>query len=168
MLGCLAACGRSASGASGVASGANLGVTGAATTRQGAGRVAHGLIGYLALPAGATATGSDPSRDALLAKPGSSAPDSVDLHRFWRVPGEPASTITWFETHPPAGAKLEETGSDVRFLPGGRNEPVRWHVGFLFPATGRRLLVEDAAAAGAGTAVRADAQVPWSARGSAS
>jgi hypothetical protein len=115
------------------------------------------------LPAGATVTAHNPGGVALASA--SSVPVStalIDVHRFWRVPGEqPDAVLAWFKAHVPAGSSLTTsgTGSGPNFSFSA--------LGFSFPniagvIDSRELNVTIAAASGGGTAIRADAQdVYW-------
>jgi hypothetical protein len=142
----------------GVASGTR-GPTNAAAARTAAQRV----LAQLTLPPGATRSQVDPSGSAL-ANPGFSVatPDLVDLHKFWRVPGDPETVYNWITAHPPPGSKLTVHGG------GGTNGVMQvWVAGFSFlppsmrGAPSEMLVVELTQAHGGGTALRADGQVVW-------
>jgi hypothetical protein len=141
----------------------------AASNAQAARSAARGLLNDLALPAGARQVFSDPSRGALLARPGTrpATPDLIDLHRFWVLPADPARVIRWMQAHAPARARLAGTGSLVQAGFGGRGgRTLSSYVAFAFPALAGRvsseeLVLDTAATGGAGTALRADAQVVW-------
>lgn len=127
-------------------------------------RDAHKLLAKLVLPAGATLVARDPSSHGALNGAGlvPASEALVDVHHFWRVAGEqPATVLSWFQQHIPAGASLTTTGSS-----GGPGYHVN-DLGFSFPSVGnvidsRGLVVSITAARGGGTAIRADAQdVYW-------
>jgi hypothetical protein len=141
----------------GVASGAR-GPTNGAEARTAAQRV----LGALKLPAGAMRTDGDPS-GSVLAKPESrpGTPDLVDLHQFWRVPGDHFAVYDWIRAHAPAGSVLRLTGAE-----GVNGTITAQYAGFSFGGfatewPSETLLVTVAAAKGGGTAVRADGQVVW-------
>jgi hypothetical protein len=89
-------------------------------------------------------------------------PDLVDLHQFWRVPGDLRSVFDWIESHPPAGSAGQEGGSM-----GNRSGIVAQYVGYSFltphwgGAPAETLLFTGVRARGGGAAVRVDAQVVW-------
>lgn len=133
------------------------------TNAGGAHTVAERILGAAQLPANATRSSTDPS-GSRLAKPGTYplTPDLVDLHSFWRVPGDPQSVGNWIADHPPAGTKSSEAAET------GRNGSiVSAYKGFVLlgPVSGgapsETLLFTLVAARGGGTAVRVDAQVVW-------
>lgn len=127
--------------------------------QQAAQAAASQMLAALQLPTGATEVTTDPSQSSALGSPATSmaTPALVDDHAFWRVPGTPASVLSWIQANPPAGAKRDESS-------GGEGTP-SW-VGFRFPPrsgvlSSRELVIEVASATGGGTALRADAQVVW-------
>ena len=146
-----------------LAAGVAVAAGGGGPTSPSAARVAaQWILGQLQLPPGASRAQSDLSASQL-AMPGTrpGTPDLVDLHSFWRVPGDHFSVFEWISDHPPAGSELRESGAS------GRNGSIvsQW-VGFSFGGfptewPSETLLVTVAAARGGGTAVRADAQVVW-------
>jgi hypothetical protein len=89
-------------------------------------------------------------------------PDLVDLHQFWRVPGDLRSVFDWIESHPPAGSAGQEGGAM-----GNRGGIVAQYVGYSFltphwgGAPAETLLFTGVRARGRGAAVRVDAQVVW-------
>lgn len=141
----------------------------AASSSQAARSAATGLLDDLALPAGARQVFSDPSRGTLLARPATrpATPDLIDFHRFWVLLGDPAWVIRWMQAHAPAGARLAGTGSLVQAGFGRRGAgTLSSYVAFAFPAVAGRfspeeLVLDTAATGGAGTVLRADAQVVW-------
>jgi hypothetical protein len=144
--------------AAGTAAGAR-GPTNAAAARVAANRI----LATLRLPPGAQESSSDPS-GSKLAKPGTypATPDLVDLHQFWRVPGDLQSVFDWIESHPPAGSAGQEGGAT-----GNSGGIVSQYVGYSFltprwgDAPAETLLLTGVPARGGGTAVRVDAQVVW-------
>jgi hypothetical protein len=120
------------------------------------------LLAALAVPPGATPVSADPSRSKVLgASPSRPAtPALVDVHKFWRVPGDPQSALNWIQSHPPSphhdttGRTLTSTGGESAW-DGYSFSPI--------PGTlsSRVVIVSAARATGGGTALRADAQVIW-------
>jgi len=164
---CVAACVACGSQAS---SSQSVALSDAPSAASNAARsAATGLLDDLVLPAGARQVSSDPSRGALLARPGTrpATPDLIDVHRFWVLPGDPARVIRWMQAHAPARARLTQTGSLVQAGFAGRGgRTLSSYVAFAFPALAGRfsseeLVLETAATGGAGTALRADAQIVW-------
>ncbi|MGA2322165.1 MAG: hypothetical protein ABSG95_15765 [Solirubrobacteraceae bacterium] len=166
---CVAACVGCGSQASSSQSVALSDAPSARSNAQAARSAATGLLDDLALPAGRRQVLSDPSRGALLARPATrpATPDLIDVHRFWVLPGDPAGVIRWMQAHAPAGARLNETVSLAQAGVGGRGgRTLSSYVTFAFPAVAGRfsseeLVLDTAATGGAGTALRADAQVVW-------
>lgn len=135
----------------------------AASNKRAAQQAAPRLLAALALPPGATAVTADPSRPHVLggAPTRPLTPRLVDVHGFWRVPGDPQTVLAWIEDHPPTAGMRGVSGASA-YSNGASTE---WD-GYTFkPVPGilysRTLLVEVAAAAGGATALRADAQVVW-------
>lgn len=133
------------------------------TNSASAQTAAQRILGKLQLPPGATRSAGDPS-GSKLASPAThpATPNLVDVHSFWRVPGDHFSVFDWIRQHPPAGSTLETQGG------GGVNGAIssQWAgFSFLSPTWGgapsEMLLLTVTAARGGGTAVRADAQVVW-------
>jgi hypothetical protein len=126
-------------------------------------RVAQRILANAQLPPGAQKSVSDPS-GSKLGRPGSypATPDLVDVHRFWRVPGDVQSVFDWIESHPPAGSSGQQGAGT-----GNSNGIVSQYVGFslLGPGSGGApsevLMYTGAPARGGGTALRVDAQVVW-------
>jgi hypothetical protein len=120
------------------------------------------LLEVTPLPDGARVVSVDESVRSVLGGPEfvGATTQQVDPHRFWRVPGEPATVIAWIEHHPPNGSRLTVSGSS-----GVRGVTASWTAGFSFqPEPGLpsvTLEVEIAAAKDGGTATRADAVVVW-------
>ncbi|HEY2160861.1 MAG TPA: hypothetical protein VGH24_06100 [Solirubrobacteraceae bacterium] len=125
--------------------------------------VAQRILAKLRLPPGAQLSPSDPS-GTKLAKPGLDplTPDLVDLHQFWRVPGDVQSVFDWIESHRPAGSAGQEGGGT-----GNSGGIVSEYAGYSFltprwgGAPAETLLYTGVPARGGGTAVRVDAQVVW-------
>ena len=122
---------------------------------------ARRLLSKLMLPAGATISGSDPSRGRL-SGPGflQASIALLDLHRFWRVPEDPNAVTAWVRSHPPAGGS--PLGGSENGGPGYRIQTPA----YSFPPVGnvllsRTLAVSITVARGGGTAIRADAEVEW-------
>jgi hypothetical protein len=103
-------CGGSASAAGGTgvgpaspAAGLSASSSGAPESKSAAQALAVALLGELPLPAGATASSSEPSGDrGLLAGPGEGpplTPDVVDDHAWWIVPGSPAEVRAYIDAH---------------------------------------------------------------------
>jgi hypothetical protein len=127
-------------------------------------RDAGKLLSKLVLPAGATLVATDPSAGKELGSAGvmTGSLALIDLHRFWRVPGEqPAAVLSWFQSHKPAGSSLTVSGSAS-----GPGYVVN-ALDFSYPSVSnviaaRDLVVSVTAARGGGTAIRADAEdVYW-------
>jgi hypothetical protein len=120
------------------------------------------ILTALLLPAGATRSQRDPSGSSL-SRPATRpvTPNLVDLHEFWRVPGDPLAVLDWITAHAPTGSRMAMRGA------GGVNGMVTSrYVGFSFGGfrtewPSETLLVTLTAAHGGGTAVRADGQVVW-------
>lgn len=134
-----------------------------AANKRAAQRQAPALLASLQLPVGAVAVSRDPSAGRLLATAPSAAATAnvVDLHRFWVVPGDPASVLAWFRAHPPGGSQANLNGESAT----PRGLATAWSGFWSGPATSslsdRELIVTVARAPSGGTAVRADAQVVW-------
>jgi hypothetical protein len=128
-------------------------------------RDAQRILRSLRLPPGAVKVVADPSSPRLLGAPPSTPliPKLVDVHGFWRVPGNLSDVLAWVKAHAPPGSHPGMSGESAS---GPRSGPATistaW-VGFGFPvipgARGyRELIVTVARARGGGTALRADAQ----------
>ena len=135
-----------------------------APTKSAARVVAQRMLGLLKPPPGATPTSADPSEAKLLgqAPQRQATPNRVDVHAFWRAPGDPQSVIAWVRAHSPGGSAPNLEGESGNFFSDGTAS----FVGFPFtPVPGafsyRELIVSVSAARGGGTAMRADAQVVW-------
>ena len=143
--------------------GAAIAVANGPTNPRTARAVAQRILAALRLPPGAQQSDSDPS-GSKLAKPATypATPDLVDLHQFWRVPGDLRSVFDWIESHPPAGSAGQEGGAM-----GNRGGIVAQYVGYSFlpprrgGAPAETLLFTGVRARGGGAAVRVDAQVVW-------
>jgi hypothetical protein len=130
-----------------------------ASNRLLAQSVARKLLDEAVLPAGARQVSADPGLGPWLSgPPGTPATALVtDVHRFWRVPGDPQTVIDWITSHRPAG--LSPGGTSTGGLHG---KTVYWGVTFNRPAIAGRVSQPQlsfgvTAAAGGGAAVRADA-----------
>jgi hypothetical protein len=136
----------------------------AASNRAAARMAAVRLLGALPLPAGATEVGTDPESSSWLRSSVSGAPatpDVVDLHRFWRVAGDPKTVIDWIKAHHPAGTTVSTTGIGAQY-----GTPVMWSITLNSPAVPVRISEDGVgvgvtAARGGGTAMRADAFAVW-------
>lgn len=136
----------------------------AASNKHLAQTVAPQRLAGIVLPPGATANTGDPSVARRLTRfpPAPlSAAQAVDVDRFWRVPGDPASVYRWLLHHRPPGSKQGLTGGL-----GVRGTRVEWIVQFNYPAPAGQLESETlsvavAAAKGGGTALRGDGQAVW-------
>jgi hypothetical protein len=133
---------------------------GTASNERAARADAPRLLATLAVPPGATPVAADPSRSKVLgAAPSRPAtPALVDVHEFWRVPGDPQSALDWIQAHPPSpnhdttGRTLTRTGAESAW-DGYSFSPIPGRL------SSRLVLVTAARATGGGTALRADAQV---------
>jgi hypothetical protein len=133
------------------------------TNPRSARAVANRILATLRLPPGARESPSDPS-GSKLAKPGTypATPDLVDLHQFWRVPGDLQSVFDWIESHPPPGSAGQEGAAT-----GNSGGIVSQYVGYSFltprwgGAPAETLLFTGVPARGGGSVVRVDAQVVW-------
>jgi hypothetical protein len=72
-------------------------------------------LGSLRLPAGSVRRPTDPA-PGRLAHPQNplGIEHLVDRHRFWRVPGTPASLLVWLRRHSPRGTRLALSGTEGR------------------------------------------------------
>jgi hypothetical protein len=120
-------------------------------------KAAQRILAKVQLPPGAVAAASDPS-GGTLAHPGAypATPNLIDLHRFWRVPGDPAEVFDWIKAHRPAGSGASYSGAS------GDKEGItaQW-MGFSVGGSSKTLVFGVAAARGGGSALRVDAQVVW-------
>jgi hypothetical protein len=139
--------------------------TSSAASNHAAARVAAArALAETPLPAGAVTVGTDPGTGGWLKYPAGGAPatrELVDVHRFWRVPGDPQTVMAWIKAHAPAGARVSGTGSG-----GVYGTTVMWSLTFsLRPVPGviseEGLGVAVTAARGGGTALRADGWAIW-------
>ena len=130
---------------------------------QGAHRTAELLLRRVVLPAGAVPGGSSSEATPVLHGPGSQppAPNLLDVHGYWHVPGEPHTVADWLHGHPPASATIKGGGAA-----GTGDAPNMWWVRYAFRAPRDRFRSEELVLAlvranGGGTLLRADAQVVW-------
>jgi hypothetical protein len=132
-----------------------------ASNERAARQEAPRVMATLTLPPGSTGAAADPSQLKALGQVPSEpvSPFLVDVHRFWRVPGDPKAALAWIQAHPPAGSSYDMSGAAgtphgvTTIWDGYSFAPVR---GVL---VSRVLLVAAARGSGGGTALRADAQV---------
>lgn len=134
-----------------------------AGNKRAARRDAHVLLGRLQLPSGAVQSATEPDGPGgLLNGPQSPLPGpSVDIHRWWRVPGSMAQVFAFLKSHPPPGATLAWTGTGA-----DSGEVTQQFLGFVWhPVPGvlfaRQLEVDVAQLADGEAGVRADAEVKW-------
>lgn len=120
-------------------------------------KAAQRILAKVQLPPGAVAAARDPS-GGTLAHPGAypATPNLIDLHGFWRVPGDPAEVLDWIKAHSPAGSGASYSGTS------GDKEGItaQW-MGFSVGGSSETLVFGVAAARGGGSALRVDAQVVW-------
>ncbi len=122
------------------------------------------LLDRLLLPAGAKASRTEPvGGGSSLAHPAqtTASGDLVDLHRWWVVPEQPEALSEFFQSHAPAGSRLDLHGTS-----GFAGEIKSWVVGYEWGAkpdviSSRSLLMEVVALPGGRSGVRADAQEIW-------
>jgi hypothetical protein len=137
----------------------------AATAPRGAMKVARSLLRRIVLPAGARAGGSSSDGTPELHGPDSQppAPNLLDAHAYWHLPGDPDVSAGWLHGHPPALATVKGGG------PGAGGTANIWWVRFTFHARRERFASEELVVAmvranDGGTLLRADAQITWVAR----
>ncbi len=136
---------------------------GSAANEQAAQQDVVEFLSLLRLPAGAVEVDENPAANPALLDSASApaTPNLVDLHQFWRVPGEPAGVRNWIERNLPAKARIVGSAS------GGRaGQQDLWSVTFgrrPIPdvLSLRQLVATTTPAAGGGTALRVDAQDVW-------
>ncbi len=134
-----------------------------ASNRALAASVARGLLRRAILPAGARQVSSDPGVGPWLSR-ASGLPATtlvVDVHRFWKVPGDPQTVIDYLRSHGPAGLTASSTSTG-----GLHGKTAYWGVVFSGrPIQGRvsepELSLGVTAASGGASAVRADAIAIW-------
>jgi hypothetical protein len=137
----------------------------AAANEAAAHAAAVRILDQLILPRGAVQTGLVRGIPADLWSPSNQLGTGhrVDVHRVWRLPGNPRSAIRFIEAHPPAGSRLGpgsettggppfvvDTATEVLLFPGGPRTII-W----------RELAVAAVAIRGGGTALRADGEAGW-------
>jgi hypothetical protein len=112
----------------------------------------------VALPHGAEKVGGDPSLHRSLPPQSVACTEryAVELHGFWRVPGEPASAALWMRKHPPRHVRSVGFGSSSKY-----GKTLEWNVWLFFrdqsDVTNRMIAVTLRPARGGGTAIRVDA-----------
>ncbi|MGZ4178947.1 MAG: DUF4232 domain-containing protein, partial [Solirubrobacteraceae bacterium] len=134
-----------------------------ASNRALARTLAAELLGRVPVPAGAEQVARNPGIPIWLDSSASGVPvvHVADVHRFWRVAGDPKTVFDQIRAHPPAGARVALTGT------GSRNgTPVAWSLVFSYPPVPGRILergvgVGVTSARAGGTAVRADGYAVW-------
>ena len=132
--------------------------------RAAAHAAATRIFAEVPVPVGAVEANSDPEVGSWLRGSVAGAPatrELVDMHGFWRLPGDPQSAIAWIKAHQPAGSTVSSAGWGGQY--GTR---LMWFVTFAFPAAPGRISQEGVgiavtAATGGGTAMRADAFAIW-------
>jgi hypothetical protein len=165
-------CGGNASAAGGLgvgralpAAGVFAGSSGAPESESAAHALATAILGELPLPAGATASSSEPSGDrGLLAGPGEGpplTPNVVDDHAWWIVPGSPAEVRAYIDAHLSPGssnddwaASTSEGVTDLEFA-------VLTQLQLTGTPGVGELVVSVVSLPGGSTGLRADAQVVW-------
>jgi hypothetical protein len=151
-----------------------------AVHRAAAERAAATLLGVLRLPAGAVASSADPEASGSTLESSSpstsasggagvgSSPDTIDLHHWWVVPGDPSQVLTELQSGVPSTLQSSGTSSYSSTTEIGASTTSETSASESFsglPVPGviaSQALVVDVAPATAGhTAVRVDAQVVW-------
>jgi uncharacterized protein DUF4232 len=134
-----------------------------ASNRAIARTLAAQLLGRVPVPAGATQVPRNPGIPIWLDSSTSGVPDVhvADVHRFWRVAGDPKTVFDQIRARAPAGARVSLTGT------GSQNgTPVAWSLVFTYlPVSGRILErglgIGVTSARAGGTAIRADGYAVW-------
>jgi hypothetical protein len=147
-----------------VAAGDPYGVPAAALNEAAANTAAQNDLSLTPLPPGATVSAIDPSVNGVLAVNGAGTPavqNIVDLDEYWTVPGTPQTVFSYIESNLPAGST--NTGTSHSTVHG---RPSTSTVMFSFGVDPSMLQLNDldvtvAAAAGGGSAVRADGVAQW-------
>ena len=122
-------------------------------------RAAQAMLAGTLVPAGSSASSSEPAGDGgKLGAPSRTfdSPNLVDLHQFYVVPGSAADVAASMEQHPPSGSSLAFEGTNS-------SEQV---VVFTWPTSGplfndQTVLVNAVPLTGGGTGLRIDADVVW-------
>ena len=122
------------------------------------------LLAKLRLPEGAVLSATEPAGggSSLQPSPALNATTArADSHAWWQVPGSAAAVIAFITGHPPAGSKLDGTGS---FSRGGKL--ISQSVDFVWPSVRgvlgeRELAVTVAASSDGYTGLLAQAQSDW-------
>ncbi|MGZ4243059.1 MAG: DUF4232 domain-containing protein [Solirubrobacteraceae bacterium] len=133
-----------------------------ASNRALARTIAGDLIGRVPLPAGTVRVAANPGSSVWLGSSVAGVTIHVaQVHRFWRVAGDPRTVFEWIKSHRPAGAQVSGTGTG-----GQSGTTVAWFATFTYaPIAGeivqRGIGVGVTAATGGGTAIRADAFAQW-------
>jgi len=123
-------------------------------------RAAQAMLQDTPLPSGSIASAHEPVGDGgQLGSPSRifDTPTLVDLHRFFVVPGSPASVVDSMSQRPPAGSSVE---SDHATTSGKQVLVFSWPTSGAF-FSDQLLLVNAVALSGNRTALRLDAQVVW-------
>ena len=133
----------------------------ASANRAAAQAAATRISTEVPVPGGAVEANSDPEVGSWLSGSVAGAPatrELVDLHQFWRLPGDPQSAIAWIKAHQPAGSTVSSAGWGGQY--GTR---VMWSVTFAFPAAPafQEAMGIAVTAATGGAAMRADAFAIW-------
>jgi hypothetical protein len=150
--------------------GGTTGTAPSAAAKQAAARAAAvRTLNQLVLPPGAVKSGLVPGTPASLWSPADklSTLHRVDVHRVWRVPGNPQQVINFIEQHRPAGSQ-QGAGSESGFSRSKRGPAVvdSATIVFGFPSSPgativRELAVEAFRIRGGGSALRADGEAGW-------
>jgi hypothetical protein len=89
-----------------------------AANKRAASRDSQALLDRLLLPAGAKDSRQEPpGGGSALADPIPviSSPDVIDHHAWWVVPGPVRAALAFVRAHPPAGSRLESSGSGGQY-----------------------------------------------------
>jgi hypothetical protein len=118
---------------------------------------------HLAKPPPGARRMSEAPRGSHLGGPGLTidSKDFLDQDRIWAIPGSPAQTLEWIETHPPAGLPIKVRSS---FSSGGQT--ISTEIGFEWKPLPRRITsryLYFAVTSGpeGGTLLRVDSQGVW-------
>jgi hypothetical protein len=148
-----------------IAASAGTGSSGTAAQNKAAARavVAFLMRTKVELPPGAVRVHADAGVGSWLSGPSGvpATPNVVDVHRYWRVPGDFRSVFAWISRHRPPGATTSGSGRGATY---GRLQML--FVQYEFPGVPGTISQESvaiavSAARGGDTAVRADAWAVW-------